>query len=281
MPIAGGLYSAANSLARGLTGAAESIGHGLVTAGTNAINRTGEAVYDAGQAVDHWMHPPQAPVDTFAQRGYPAYMTGANPDTFNRTSYQSWLGNYDPHTLPKQLPTINAYRADPTNKYGGGDGTETLPTQFMDGGMFKAGSPAMLYSYARAYRQAANHYDMPQMTAQQLAALAIKEGRADFGASTYDINNPQSKAMYADLTKRGIGDLPASFATTIAEKAAVAKRLGIPFAEAWNGTGSNGASTGAQYAVGYQHSLKAAAHPKNKQLVDFIQSALDAGARDK
>jgi hypothetical protein len=253
---------------------------GLANAADHAVNRLGEVVYDAGQSIRNYMATPPE-VDHWAARGYPTYMTNANADTFNRTSYQSWLGNYNPRTLPKQLPTINAYRADPTNKYGGGDGLETLPTQFMDGGIFKAGSPAMLYSYVRAYRQAANHYDMPPMTAQQLAALAIKEGRADFGASAYDTYNPRSKAMYQNLTSKGIGQLPALFPTIIAEKAAVAKRLNIPFAEAWNGTGSNGNSTGAQYAKGYDHALKAAAHPKNKPLVDFIQSALDAGARDR
>lgn len=293
MPIAAGFYRGINALARGLTSAGETVGHGLV----NGINRAGEIAYDVGDAIGQKEHqlldptltrlglrsPPAAPRDTFAERGYPSYMTGANEDVYKRTTYQDWLGGFDPHTLPKQLPVINAYRADPTGKFGGKDGLETLPTQFSDGGIFKAGSPAQLYAYTRAYQRAVNHYpDMPKMNATQLAALAIKEGRSDFGHSTQDVHNRQSQAMWNNLTQLGIGDLPASFATTIAEKAAVAKRLNIPFAEAWNGTGKNhNGTSGAQYAKGFEYALKAAQHPKNKQLVDFIQSALDAGARDR
>lgn len=216
------------------------------------------------------------PADRWAARGYPAYMTNQNPNDFDRYAYQGYLGTYAPQTLPRTIPNLVGYRADPTNRFGGNDGLETLPTKFTDKGMFNAGSPIQLYSYTRSLAQA-QKYGVPQLSAQELAALALKEGRADLGTISFDTKNPSSRALYNQLVDAGFNSEAAKFPVAVAEKAALAKRLGIPFAEAWNGTGSNGASTGAQYAMGYQASLQAASNPKNAQLVQFIQSALNAG----
>jgi hypothetical protein len=327
MPIAAGFYRGINALARGLTSAGDAVGHGLV----NGINRAGEIAYDVGDAIGQKEHqlldptltrlglrsPPAVPRDTFAERGYPSYMHMAAPPSNLKWVSQGVLGDYDPHTLPQQIPTIAAYRADPTGRFGGKDGLETLPSNFdpqatgpgwgyrpgkTPGHMTSfttTGNPVNLYAYAREMGRAAK-YGVPQLSAVQLAAMALKEGRDDFGANMYDHNNPQLQALAQRLYPKmyeasidwyakhaGVGsphDVVRGaklFPVVVAEKMAVAKRLNIPFAEAWNGTGSNGRSTGAQYAKGFEYALKAAQHPKNKQLVDFIQSALDAGARDR
>lgn len=312
-------------LTQGLVNSAANtpVGRGLVSGATNAINRAGEATYDtmykmgvnehaAIDAIKNFFgYGPKPEVDTWAQRGFPTYMRNSAP-TDTRNISRGVLGGYAPNTLPQQIPTLQVYRADPTGRFGGKDGLETLPTSFdpQSSGagwhsvpgqqkmVATAGNPVNMYAYARELGRSAK-YGVPQLSAVELAALALKEGRDDFGANMYDHNNPQLQALAKRLYPQQADDAldwyakhgsnaagptvygAKLFPVAVADKMAVAKRLGIPFAEAWNGTGSNGRSTGADYARGYEHYLKAAANPKNKALVDFIQSALDAGQRDR
>jgi hypothetical protein len=285
-------------LAMGLANGAENLGRGLV-------HKADQLNMSLGHALDNYMNPVPPHVDPYAH--YPAYMRGQQDASLNN---QIYLGHYDPRTLPQNLPDIAAYRADPTGRYGGKDGLETQATNFLPrmiaagwtatrpgGPMVTAGgSPAKLYAYARELGRA-QHYGVSQLTATQLAALALKEGRDDYGHNSYDTNNARSTALVQrlaggeDAWGRKVLDNDQSlegmkFAATVAEKQELAKRLNIPFAQAWNGVGhvtykGRTVADGAQYAKSYDYALKAAQHPKNKQLVDFIQSALDAGARDR
>jgi hypothetical protein len=291
-------------LTMGLVNGAENFGHGLANGATNAINRAGEMTYDAGQAIgDAAHHAAQAlgwarAPDKWA--AYPAYMHGPadgapyepdnDPNFYPRSYARAMLGNYAPNTLPKEIPNFAVYRADPTGRYGGKDGLETQPTRFNNDkntNISGGGSPVDMYAWARELARAGK-YGVPQLTAQQLAALALQEGRPDYGNNGADIKNPNNLALAKRLYPQenfdhGYGLYGArDFPVAVAEKMATAKRLGIPFELAWNGTGRSAAgTTGEGYSHYYQASLKAAAHPKNKQLVDFIQSALDAGAKDR
>jgi hypothetical protein len=179
---------------------------------------------------------------------------------------------YPANTLPKDkdMPDrIPAYRADPTGKFGGKDGLETQPTKL---------NSFEIYAHVRALA-GAKKLGVPQLSAQELTALALKEGKDNFGALWTDENNKDSMRVFSALEPK-VGNSAANFAALVAEKKATAKRLGIPFAEAWNGTGHSYAdknTTGADYARNYgTHYMKAALHPKNRPLLNLIQSALDA-----
>jgi hypothetical protein len=287
------------SLGKGLSNAAEGAARNLQMGFANTVNRAGEMTYDAGQkAGDLAHHAAQAlgwtsPPDRWA--AYPSYMRGTgdpekDANFYPRMYARAELGGYDPRTLPKQIPNIAAYRADPTGRFGGKDGLETQPTRFnvdSNTSVSGGGSPVDLYAYARELARA-GRYGVPQLSAQQLAALALKEGRENYGSNGADTRSPANLALAKKLYphedfKGGYGLFgPKDFPVAVAEKMAVSKRLGIPFAEAWNGTGRNVSGTsGAQYARNFQAYLQAAQNPKNKPLVDLIQSALDAEAPRK
>ena len=173
--------------------------------------------------------------------------------------------------------TIPGYRADPTGKFGGKDGLETQPYNYLD--------PVELYAHARAMAQG-KAVGIPQLSATQLAALALKEGKSYFGVNPvigkdavtyYDPNNPDSAATHEKLVNAGVNPRVAGFPTYLRDKFEAATRLKIPWTEAWNGTGNAGNGlTGKDYAASYKNFETAAASPKNAALVKFIQSAIDA-----
>lgn len=245
--------------------------------GTQVVDRTGEVVYDVKQKVENHFKPPR--VDTHKQRGFPAYMTDANPDVWTRSRIQGLMGRFDPKTLPKQLPPITAYRADPAGKFGGKEGLETQPVVFPNNkGLYATGQPAEIYAFTRILARA-KKYGVPQLSAIQLASMVLKEGRANYGSLSmdYDISKKADIKLKERLIDEGAPPLAAEFAINVKQKMEIAKRLGITFEEAWNGTGRNFQRTsGKEYAATYPAYIKAAQHPKNKQLVDLIQSALNA-----
>jgi hypothetical protein len=153
---------------------------------------------------------------------------------------------------------VSAYRADPTNKYGGGKGVETLPTKL---------SGADLYSKARDM-SAARTLGVPQLSASQLATLALKEGRPDFGT------NGSSDKATNDLVKRytdaGVPFDNATFMAQLKIKQDTAARLGIPFEEAWSGR---------DYASDAGSQASAALLPPNKALMEIIQKGIDDGSK--
>jgi hypothetical protein len=205
-------------------------------------------------------------------------------------------------TIPNDLPTsVQVYRADPTGKFGGKDGLETQPISVFASGQKLIGNklqPANpdpetsttynnsekatqeLYKYARL-NGAAQNLGLPSMTPEEMAAFAIKEGRSDVGHSGVQPKTKDEIAFDEKLrTKYNLHYRDRNFLTAMYAKQKVADRLNIPFAEAWNGTGTNAAGqTGKQYAQDYQNHLQAATHPKNQQLLNLIQKGINDGIK--
>ena len=201
-------------------------------------------------------------------------------------------------TQPTDLPkSIKMYRADPTGKYGGKEGLETLPQPRFDVGgdryhkkvedptvsdVYGDSSKAIqqLYRYARL-NGAANKYGYPSLSPEDVAAMALKEGRSDLGFNAVNLGHPDElkfNKMLRDtynLTSNDQNFLAALFA-----KQRVADKFKIPFANAWNGTGVNDAGqSGKDYAKNYEHHKKAALHPNNQQLMELINRAIEDGKK--
>jgi len=212
-------------------------------------------------------------------------------DIFKRERQQHWLKgiDVDVNSFPDN---VIGYRADPTGRYGGKEGLETLPTRL---------DAAELYAKVRAMKLG-EPYGVPQLSAQQLAALALKEGEGLSGifgvdpvvpASArkddpfgliytsqnpdklhYDASMKGDKKLYDALINQGITGQAAAFAVRLANKDKVAKRLGIPFGSAWIGTGHSGYESSQQYADSLSEFEKIASHPKNQALINFINTAI-------
>ena len=201
-------------------------------------------------------------------------------------------------TQPTDLPkSIKMYRADPTGKYGGKEGIETLPQPRFDVGgdryhkrvedptisdVYGDSSKAIqqLYRYARL-NGAANKYGYPSLSPEDVAAMALKEGRSDLGFNAVNLGHPDElkfNKMLRDtynLTSNDQNFLAALFA-----KQRVADKFKIPFANAWNGTGVNDAGqSGKDYAKNYEHHRNAALHPNNQQLMELINRAIEDGKK--
>jgi len=161
---------------------------------------------------------------------------------------------------------IHGYRANPENKYGAKDYMETLPTEY---------DKYTLSEYVRAMREG-KELGVPQLTPQQLANMALHEGRDDFGLNQANSENKNAMEIAKILKDKGINDNGALFAAAVYDKHQVANRLKIPFEHAWNGVGvtSEGRS-GADYAEEAKQMNYAATHPKNTELVDYINRAMD------
>jgi hypothetical protein len=205
-------------------------------------------------------------------------------------------------TIPKDLPSnIQVFRADPTGKFGGKEGLETQPISVFATGQKLMGNKLQpadlnletstvnnnsekamqeLYKYARL-NGAAQNLGLPSMTPAEMAAFAIKEGRSDVGHSGVLPRTKDELAFDEKLrTTYNLHSRDRNFLTSIFAKQKVAEKFKIPFAEAWNGTGTNAAGqTGKQYAQDYQNHLQAATHPKNQQLLNLIQRGIDDGAK--
>ena len=164
---------------------------------------------------------------------------------------------------------MEVYRADPTNKSGGKDRMETLPTKI---------SRSDLYGIASILSRA-EQAGMPRISSEELANRVLLEGRGDAGGSAFDVN----KKKYRDIDA-ALGGLHAKertnfstgpgFAATYADKVDVAKRLGIPLDTAWIGTGKVTPDFGGkEYAQRGEAHKHAATHPKNAPLMDYINRA--------
>lgn len=206
-------------------------------------------------------------------------------------------------SIPKDLPpAIEAYRADPTGKYGGKEGLETQPlSRLLKGGntvgktqMYKPNldpdtssvytnpSKAVqeLYKYARL-NGAAEKHGHAAFTPEEIAAFALKEGRTDLGMGGVKLGN--KKDLEYDKMLQDTYNLPVwdqNFLAAVAAKKRIADKLGISLAEAWNGTGKNVAGqSGKDYAKNWEAHKQAALHPKNKQLLEVIQRGIADGQK--
>lgn len=198
-------------------------------------------------------------------------------------------------TIPTDLPpTLAAYRADPTGRFGGKEGLETqpigifskAPANFTDTDpnmqdVYNTPSKAVqeLYRMARVNGAAAK-YGHPAMTPEEIAAFALKEGRSDLGYNSL-IGSPKDKAYEADLLSRfDITPRDSNFLAAVAAKRRLAEKKGISFAEAWNGTGKNDfGKTGKDYSTDWDKHLAAAQHARNAQLMEVIQRGIADGQK--
>lgn len=112
---------------------------------------------------------------------------------------------------------------------------------------------------------------MPTTGATTYLNRVLLEGRADAGANSYNTNNPRAKKLYQTLSDQGVSEPAAIYAAAILDKTEVAKRLGISFDEAWNGTGvSQYGTTGKDYADRAALFAKVQDDPRNAGLRDVI-----------
>lgn len=131
-------------------------------------------------------------------------------------------------------------------------------------------------------------YKLPEKetSPQFLAALALREGRGDYGnnvvlpqyASEF-FKNKKSLEAYNKMLDAGYNVNQATFVANILQKNSDARRLGIPFTMAWNGAGlykmSDGKIGGGKYyAKNFNLFEEAALHPKNSSLYHFIKGSL-------
>jgi len=152
---------------------------------------------------------------------------------------------------------LEAYRANPKNKYGATDYMETIPHKF---------DPKIIETFTRA-AAAGTKYGVPELTPAQLANMALHEGREDYGFNELNKNNKRANEVANLLMKEGHDTEAAQFAGAILDKHQLAERLQQPFLQVWNGAGK----MARDYAKNSQIESYAAEHPKNQGFLDFIQ----------
>jgi hypothetical protein len=183
-----------------------------------------------------------------------------------------------------RVPLIHAYRPAPQMK----DGLESLPTKF---------DPDAMRTRLAALRDAATsgaNIPKEMLDPAYLTALALKEGRSDFGGSDTEMMIPErevirqkyyknlppvnkkSLALVQSLIDSGHSPMAAAFAGLVSEKNRVAQQKRVPFLRAWNGLGtSQDGQSGEQYAHAVENKyLSVATHPKNSSLYHFIKGSL-------
>lgn len=186
------------------------------------------------------------------------------------SGYYSKLPKAEQADVVDPADVLQVYRPDPTGKFGGTGGIETLPTTVSRSEAYE------LASILKAAREAG----MPELTPQQLANMILLEGRGDAGGSYYSYNNPKYRGLAALLEKQYPENLTGpAFAATVREKADTAKRTGLPFDMLWNGAGKIPGTNwgGAEYnqrAKAFKES-PALQHPKNAEFMDFLNRAYE------
>jgi hypothetical protein len=182
----------------------------------------------------------------------------------NKLSPQNKAEMIDPADI------LQLYRPDPTNKFKGGEGIETQPTNV---------SRNSAYDIVSILEQA-QKAGMPPVSVRDLADMIMLEGRGDAGANGYDWRNPRTKAFVKQLADANPGNSNGpTFAGAVLDKTETSKRLGIPFAKAWNGTGKIPGTNwgGTEYAQRAKEfkGTSALDHPKNAPFMDFLQRAME------
>jgi len=141
---------------------------------------------------------------------------------------------------------------------------EAVPKQFDSGAVVRTAQAA---GYAV-------QIGMPRIGLDSLAARMLTEGREDAGVNEYNTDNPKAKEMFDKMRSAGFDQKQAAYAAAVVDKDMVAKRLGIPFDEAWNGTGtSRYGRTGAQHAARSSQQLEAPNDPKNADFKSYVERA--------
>ena len=136
---------------------------------------------------------------------------------------------------------------------------ETLPLSFNPNGMTKMLS---------AYKWARDHKLLPDISPETWAALAMVEGREDFGYNGLVLDNrPQQRKFLDQVTQAGMSDyLSQYWIVFLHEKLATAQRTGIPFYRVWNGSSI--------YQARFDAQAKALQHPKNEPFLNWFKQQL-------
>jgi hypothetical protein len=129
--------------------------------------------------------------------------------------------------------------------------------------------PVDIKYYLSAYKWARDKGLMPTIPPEQWVMLLLVEGTEEFGTRGELKTNlsPNMQKFQDKLEKMGmtnIGQL--SFCTTVMDKITTAKRLNIPFYQAWNGSKI--------YMDRWNMQAQAVKDPKNKPLLDLVTSVL-------
>lgn len=116
---------------------------------------------------------------------------------------------------------------------------------------------------------------MPSSGATKLGDKILLEGRSDAGTNEFNTNNKKAVELYntisQEFSSRGVETpIGAIYAAAVLDKESVAKRLGIPFELAWNGTGKKGAADGKRHSSRADQMQGAIDDPRNVNLRDLI-----------
>ena len=153
---------------------------------------------------------------------------------------------------------IAARRANPLNKFGAKDRMET-----QDYGYDRETMGNLL----AAYNDAVKHHGIKKMHPDDLANMALVEGRSNFGYNEYNNNNKKANKIVEDLIKRGHDPYAAGFPAALMDKQQTAERLKVPVYQVWNGSGK----AAKEYAKRIEEHRYAVEHPKNESLRQFIR----------
>ena len=121
----------------------------------------------------------------------------------------------------------------------------------------------------------AKNVGMPAIGANNLGDKILLEGRSDAGVNEFNTNNASAQSLYNTVRTQlpdSVSNLGATYAAAVLDKSQVASRLGIPFEQAWNGTGVSKETgrSGSQHADRAAQMQGAIDDPRNSQLKDLI-----------
>jgi len=119
-----------------------------------------------------------------------------------------------------------------------------------------------------AYKWARDRKLLPVISPETWAALAMVEGREDFGYNGLVLDNrPQQKKFSDAVVQAGMTDyLNLFWIVFLYEKISTAQRLGIPFYRAWNGS--------SMYQARFDAQEKALQNPKNEPFLNWFKQQL-------
>jgi hypothetical protein len=156
---------------------------------------------------------------------------------------------------------LGARRANPQNKYGAKDRMETQEYGY---------DKETMGNLLKAYKDAIAKHGIAPLHPDDLANMALVEGRSNFGYNAYNQNNKDAQRIAKNLIKAGHDPYAAGFPAAIADKQQLAERLGVPFYQAWNGVSPAGKS----YAERIEQQRYAVEDPRNQALREYIRQTM-------
>jgi hypothetical protein len=137
---------------------------------------------------------------------------------------------------------------------------ETLPLSFNPN--------TQMTKMLSAYKWARDRKLLPVISPETWAALAMVEGREDFGYNGLVIDGrPQQRKFLDQVMQAGMTDyLSQYWIVFLHEKLATAKRLSMPFYRVWNGSSI--------YQARFDAQAKALQDPKNEPFLNWFKQQL-------